>query len=206
MQNKTIGFIGLLAVALFVTAATLGGFQFENYDVLSQLISETAAIDAPYGKLLRWAGYVPSGILLTIFFLNANRCFVRSTPVKVGFIGLAIFYGLGTLVVGIFPCDAGCNKEFVDPSVSQLIHVATGMLTYLFVPPSLLLIGIGLRRSSKSLGRLAILSALISFSLFVVIIGNPETGLMGLWQRIIEGSFVIWTAFCASTILTSDND
>lgn len=200
MQNKGIALIGFLGVLLFVSAATLGGFQFENYDVLSQLISETAAVDAPYGKLLRWAGYIPSGILLFIFFLAAIHCFQKNTAMAMGFVGLAIFYGLGTVVVGIFPCDAGCNKEFVDPSLSQFIHVAMGMLTYLFVPMSLLLVALGIRRTSPTLSNLAIACCVISYALFAVIAGNPESGLMGLWQRIIEGSFAFWTAACARFI------
>lgn len=201
MQNKAIAFTGLLAVILFVAAATLGGFQFDNYNPLSQLISETAAVDAPYGKLLRFAGYIPAGILLTVFYLLAIGCFPRRTVTTIGFIGLAIFYGIGTLLIGIFPCDAGCNKGFIDPSTSQLIHVAVGMLTYLFVPLSLLLIGFSLRRTDPKLSSVAIACALVAYALLAFIIITPETGLTGLWQRIIEGSFVVWTVTCAGSIL-----
>jgi len=62
---------------------------------------------------------------------------------KIGFCGLGIFYGIATIIVGLFPCDKGCNKELIDPSVLQVIHNLTGLLTYIFVPISIILIGVG---------------------------------------------------------------
>ena len=83
---------------------------------------------------------------------------------KIGFWGLGIFYGIATIIVGILPCDKGCNKEFIDPSVSQIIHNLTGLLTYLFVPISIIIIGVGLRKSKKyyGLSKIGITCGLIS--------------------------------------------
>ena len=140
MNNKTTFLIGIIGVSLFVVSSVLGGFLIENYNMASQLISESYAIDTEYGIILRIFGYIPSGILITLFCFLGVKYFQPSILIKIGFYGIGIFYGLATLVVGIFPCDSGCNKALIDPSFSQLIHNFTGLLTYLFVPFLMILI------------------------------------------------------------------
>ena len=194
MSNKLLFFTGILGVTFFGVASFLGGFQFEDYDPISQYISETMAVDMPYGKTLRFFGYIPSGILLTIFAFVAYKRFPKSNLTKFGFWGMGIFYGIATIVVGIFPCDKGCNKELVNPSVSQLIHNLTGLLTYLFVPISILMISVGLWKSKKyrGLSKIGIICIV-----FIGFLSDPLTNYAGLFQRIIEGIFIIWIIACS---------
>ena len=198
MSNKLRFFIGILGVTFFAVASFFGGFQFDNYDPISQLISETMAVDTPNGKILRYFGYIPSGILLTIFAFVGFKKLPKSNLTKIGFWGLGIFYGIATIVVGIFPCDKGCNKEFVDPSISQIIHNLTGILTYIFVPISIIIIGIGLRKSKnyQGLSKIGIISGIICI-VFVGLLSDPLTNYAGLFQRIIEGIFIIWIIACS---------
>ena len=205
MSNKLLFLIGILGVTFFGVASFLGGFQFDDYDPISQYISETMAIDTPYGKTLRFFGYIPSGILLTIFAFVGFKKFPKSNLTKIGFWGLGIFYGIATIVVGIFPCDKGCNKELVDPSISQIIHNLTGLLTYLFVPISILIIGVGLRKSKNHLGlsKIGIICALICIVFIGLLLSDPLTNYAGLFQRIIEGTFIIWIIACAIFIKRS---
>ena len=198
MTNKLLFWIGILGVTFFVVASILGGFQFEEYSPISQYISETMAVGTPYGKALRFFGYLPSGILVTIFAFGAPKKFPKSNLTKIGFWGLGIFYGIATIIVAIFPCDIGCNKELVDPSISQLIHNLTALLTYLFVPLSIIMIGIGLRKSKEysGLSKIGILSGLICF-VFIGFLSDPLTKYAGLFQRIIEGVFIIWIIACS---------
>ena len=156
------------------------------------------ATGTEYGKALRYYGYIPAGILLTLFALGAPRKFPKSIWLTIGFIGIALFYGVATLIVGFFPCDAGCNKELIDPSISQIIHNLTGALTYLFVPSCMILIGIGLLKfkNYKTLSLLSIIGGIICF-LFVGLLSDPLTAYAGLFQRIIEVLFVIWIVTCA---------
>ncbi len=174
----------------------------ENYSVTSQYISETYAIDTAYGMVLRTYGYIPSGMLLTLFALVASKKLPQAKLTKIGFYGLAVFYGLATVVVGFFPCDSGCNKQFIDPSVSQIIHNLTGFLTYIFVPVSMILIGIGLQKYPmyKTLSIQGITYGILSALFVSVLFANPNSAYMGLYQRIIESIFVIWIISCAFAI------
>jgi len=202
MRNKITFFIGILGVSLFVVSSIIGGILIENYSLTSQYISETYAIDTEYGLILRTFGFIPSGILLTIFCFLGFKYFQPSKLTKIGFYGLGIFYGLATVIVGFFPCDSGCNKEFIDPSISQVIHNLTGLLTYIFVPISIILIGIGLKQlpNYNRLSIQAITYGIISI-LFIYLLfsgSNPEYN--GLYQRIIETMFIIWIITCAIAI------
>nr|WP_321243242.1 DUF998 domain-containing protein [uncultured Psychroserpens sp.] len=202
MNHKSVFWIGILGVTFFVVASILGGFQFGNYNPISQYISETMAVDTPYGKALRFFGYIPSGILLTLFSFEAFKKFPKSSLTKIGFLGLAVFYGIATIVVGIFPCDTGCNKELIDPSMSQLIHNLTGLLTYLFVPISIITIGFGLRQTKAfdGLSKIAFLCGLISIVFVGVLVFDALPQYAGLFQRIIEVTFIIWVIASAMRI------
>jgi hypothetical protein len=197
--------IGILGVSLFAVASFLGGFQFENYDPISQYISETMAVGTPYGETLRLYGYIPSGILLTLFGFNAFKKFPKSSLTKIGFWGFGIFYGIATIVVGVFPCDQGCNKELIDPSISQIIHNLTGFLTYVFVPISILIVSIGLRNSKNflKLSTIGFICGLFSIVFVGLLISDPSTNYAGLFQRIIESIFIIWIIACAFNIKKS---
>ncbi|MFT4697876.1 MAG: hypothetical protein ACI9SJ_001007 [Flavobacteriaceae bacterium] len=205
MSNKLLFLIGILGVSLFAVASFLGGFQFENYDPISQYISETMAVGTPYGETLRLYGYIPSGILLTLFGFNAFKKFPKSSLTKIGFWGFGIFYGIATIVVGVFPCDQGCNKELIDPSISQIIHNLTGFLTYVFVPISILIVSIGLRNSKNflKLSTIGFICGLFSIVFVGLLISDPSTNYAGLFQRIIESIFIIWIIACAFNIKKS---
>jgi hypothetical protein len=149
MTNKSTFLIGIIGVSLFLLPSIVGGILINNYSLTSQLISESYAIDAEYGIFLRAFGYIPSGILISLFCFLGFKHFQPSKLTKIGFYGLGIFYGLATIIVGLFPCDSGCNKEFIDPSISQAIHNLTGLLTYIFVPISIIVIGVGLKKLSN---------------------------------------------------------
>ncbi|MEM9675381.1 MAG: DUF998 domain-containing protein [Cyclobacteriaceae bacterium] len=199
MNGKVISFIGILGVGLFVTASLAGGLLLENYSFISQYISESYAIDTEYGLVLRTFGYIPSGILITTFCLLAYRKFPPTSPTKAGFYGLSIFYGIATVITGFFPCDSGCNPDLVNPSVAQLIHNLAGILTYSFAPISIILIGLGLKRS-PGYNRLSLQAMAYgggSILLVILLLSDPTSAYIGLIQRMIEALFVLWVVTCA---------
>ena len=67
MSRAQTCWAGISGVGLFVVTCVLGGWQFEEYSHISQYISETYAMGTPHGKLLRFLGFIPSGLLLATF-------------------------------------------------------------------------------------------------------------------------------------------
>ena len=117
MNYKTVSNLGFIGISLLLFTIVFGGLLIENYDFKNQFISESYAIDTEYGFFLRLFGYIPSGIIITLFYFLGEKYLEPNLIVKIGLYGIGLFYGLGTTVTGIFPCDTGCNKEL------SLIHI-----------------------------------------------------------------------------------
>jgi len=202
MSNNFIFLTGILGVGLFVTSSIIGGLLIENYSITVQYISETYAIDTEYGVGLRSLGFIPSGILITIFAFLGFKKFPPSSLTKIGFYGLGVFYGIATIIAAIFPCDSGCNKEFIDPSISQIIHNLIGFLTYMFVPISIILIGFGLKQTPKynRLSIQAISYGVVSILFVYLLITDSNSEYIGLYQRMVETVFIIWIITCSIAI------
>jgi hypothetical protein len=172
----------------------------ENYSHLSQLISESYAIGTPYGVWLRYFGFIPSGICLFLFSIMAIQQLPKSGNTTIALAGIGIFYGLGTVVVSIFPCSEGCETAVADPVLSQMIHNLSGMLTYLVVPVCLIVLGNAARtwpnaRNVATTGIICGLTAIIFVALLTINIHSPYTG---LYQRIVEGSILLFILITAN--------
>lgn len=141
MSKLSVSVIGLLGVALFVIAAVVGALIIPGYSQLSQYLSESYAIDTKYGIYLRLLGYIPSGILILLFCFLAVTRLPKSKTCSFALKGIGLLYGGGTMLTAIFPCDSGCNKEMINPSIAQLIHSVSGLVTYITVPFLVLLLG-----------------------------------------------------------------
>ena len=200
MNNKTVSNLGFIGVSLLIFTLIFGGLLIKNYDITNQFISESYAIDTKHGFFLRLLGYIPSGIIIALFCFLGEKYLDSKLVVKIGFYGIGIFYGLGTTVTGIFPCDSGCNKELLNLSSSQIIHNIAALLMYLFVPFLIILIGLAIRKKRH---RFSIQSTMLGlFSLiFVYLFGSELLGeYVGLYQRIIEIIFALWIILCSVEI------
>ena len=195
---------GFLGVLFFLSSAILGGLQFSEYSHISQLISESYAIGTAYGLQLRYLGFLPSGIFIAAFAFYAASVLPKSTFSKLGFTGLGLFYGIATIMVSLFPCDKGCNKEFIDPSLSQLIHNLTGLFTYIIVPISLVILGIAAKKwaNGKYLARLGIVCGLTAILFVGILSSDLQSKFIGLYQRIIESSVLVWIVACSFYLRT----
>ncbi|MDC2975172.1 DUF998 domain-containing protein [Bacteroidota bacterium] len=200
MSNKTVSNLGLIGVSLLIFTLIFGGLLIENYDITNQFISESYAIDTKHGVSLRLLGYIPSGIIIALFCFLGEKYLDPKLVVKIGFYGIGIFYGLGTTVTGIFPCDSGCNKELLNLSSSQIIHNIAALLMYLFVPFLIILIGLAIRKTRHWFSIQSVILGLSS-SILVYLFGSDLLGkYVGLYQRIIEIIFALWIILCSVEI------
>jgi hypothetical protein len=200
--SKTF-FTGIAGVLLFVLTTIIAGILHPGYNYMSQFISELYAVDAPNADFIRYFLYIPSGFLLFLFAVFAIKETEKSVLATLGFLGVGIGYGLGTVICGFFNCDTGCNPDFVNPGISQLIHNLTGFLTYLVVPPSIGLVAITSRKwkNAASFSNSGFILAALSFCFFILLNANLQSPYKGLIQRIIEGSILLWIALCSLYVL-----
>lgn len=200
-MSKTITFwLGILGVLFFTVPAVIGGLQFEQYSPISQFISETYATGTPWGNQLSYLGYIPSGAMMALFGFFAPNYVPKSKLIKIAFWLFAIFYGLGTIVVAIFRCDEGCNRELINPSTSQIIHNIAGGLAYLIVPFAIIAIGVKAKywSGSKSYANITLVCGAITLIFAWLVMVSFNGSYVGLYQRLAEGSVLFWvirTAF-----------
>ena len=200
MSRTATYWLGIFGALFFIIAGIIGGFQFEEYSHMSQFLSETYATGTPWGNKLSYFGYMPSGAMIALFAFFAPKYLPKSKLIKIAFWLFAIFYGLGTIIVSIFRCDEGCNRDLIDPSISQIIHNISGGLTYLIVPFVVIAIGFKAKSwvNSKSYSMLAIVCGFIALIFAWLMMADPNGPHIGLYQRLVEGSILFWvirTAF-----------
>jgi Protein of unknown function (DUF998) len=193
MTKSTVSNIGITGVALFVIAAICGAMLIPGYSQVSQFISESYAIDTKYGIYLRMLGYIPSGVLMLLFCFLAELHLPKSKKTSVALKGIGLFYGAGTILTSIFPCDSGCNNEMVDPSVAQLIHSISGLFTYITVPFFIIMLGFAAVKwkNSKNTGKLILFCGFLSFVFAVLFFTQLNSPHGGLIQRLLEGSILL---------------
>lgn len=198
MNQSKAAIAGFIGVGLFLLTTLIGGLLHPNYNHFSQFISELYAVQAPNSDALRFIGYIPSGLLFIIFATFAIIETPKSVLTKLGFMGVGFGYGIGTIICGIFICDIGCNPEFINPSLSQIIHNSMGFLTYLMVPFSILLIAITSSKwaNASSFSKISYFLSLNSFVFVVILNSNLNSSFKGLFQRIIEISILLWILSC----------
>lgn len=204
MARSLTCWAGISGVALFVITCVLAGRQVEGYSHVSQYISESYARGTPHGEMLRFAGFTPAGLLIAVFAWRARWLVPRSAVAQMGFLILGIFYGLGTVVCRVFPCDPGCGRlSSGNVSASPLIHPLAGLLTYLTVSFALLALA-GPARQWPGGKRIAAAGftcgaiALGGASLFLTHTNSPVAGLV---QRITEAAVLAWIVICALSLV-----
>lgn len=202
MTRKVTYWSGVIGVLLFVIAVVLGGLQFESYSHISQFISESYAFGTPYGEQLRYFAYIPCGICFFLFGLFASRFLPNIPSTKLQFNLFAIFYGIGTIVVSVFPCDEGCNLDWSNVSLSQMIHNIAGALVYLIVPITIVWIGLKSKawQNMKQFSKSTLLLGTVAFLFSLLLFALPESDFIGLIQRIIEGAILLWILFSCNYI------
>ena len=191
---------GFFGTACFLVASGLGGLQFAHYSHISQTLSETYAAGTPWGAPLRFLLLSPSAVFFSVFSLLAVRELPGSRLATVGFYGVALFYGILVVVSYIFfPCDEGCPVETPHVSLSQWIHNAIALLCYIFLPLSLLTLGVAARTWERaayvSFG--GIIAGLISMTFMIVFLSEALPDFDGIFQRIVEASALSWISLCS---------
>lgn len=187
-------FMALLSVGCFAVVTLFvvwAAALTPNYSHVSQLISELGATDAPYALFVRVAGFLPAGLLLLAFIALAFRAIPRSRPVSLSLFGLALYAG-GYLVAAAFPCDAGCRPA--EPSTSQLIHNAGGLVGYLIAPVFLFTLARAARRWPGATRLSAAGYVASAVALVALLTLSPSSDSVGLSQRALEVAVLGWVA------------
>jgi len=188
-SNRSFALTSVACAVVILLLTVLGGALTPGYSHLSMYISELGARGAPLEWPVRFAGFLPAGLLMLGFCAFAFKALPRSWRVTLCLLGLAL-YAMGYLVAVVFPCDLGCRPP--EPSLSQLIHNFAGLLGYLFAPLLLLVLAREARHWNGASGLVVpgYLAALLAFVGLLTL--TPESPWAGLSQRAIEAAVLLW--------------
>ena len=196
MKKQFSFWSGIFGAFLFTVASILGGLGIEGYNPINQYISESYATGMPNAVIWQYF-FIISGIFLFFFGIVTAKCFPKRSSIRVWFFIFAVFYGIGTLLTGIFPCDIGCVMDPENPSLSQFIHNTAGTFTYTVVPFCILFLSyaFGKLKGAKKLSIFSIICGTLSLLFVVLLFNDPEGPYKGLFQRVIEASILSWIIY-----------
>ena len=105
--GRVLALIVAIGVVLYVALTFLLGWMWEGYDPIRDTQSELGAVDSPYRTWMNIGGFMGLGVVI-LCFAAAYHLLLRDGIAKTIATALVMVAGVGMIVVGFFPCDAGC--------------------------------------------------------------------------------------------------
>lgn len=181
---------GLIAPILWMGLIAAGDVSRPDIDPVTDFISELGERGSPTEAVLRYGGFIFTGLL----YLGFAAALPASSPMWKAVIVAAFVAldGLGRAGAGVYPCDPGCVGASRDQELHRLfatIGFCSGILAALAS-------GILYRRwLDASIGLLTTV-----FLLLMTWEENPIHA-EGLWERLATGALSVWLFLFARSVL-----
>lgn len=201
MARKVLLVCGVLAAVLYGVMIT--AIRYEGYHPLSQTVSELSAVGVPTRSLFMVLGAVYEGLLVA-FGVGLWRSAGGRRALR---LAGALVVGLGLLGL-VWPFASMSQRDVLAAGgggAADTLHLVLVALTVLAV-----LVSIG--AASTAFGRPFLLYSLATLLVLLVsgtvtsvaaprVQANLPTPLLGLWERINIGVFLLWMAVLAVRLL-----
>ena len=204
-QMRILLLCGIFSSAFYIFLNILAVLLYRGYNAASQTVSELSAIDAPTRPL--WVGFIiVYSLLLLAFGWGVWLSGTARRPLRA--VGVFILiHG----VVGFFwpPMHQRQVLAAGGGTLTDSLHIAFALIT---VPLMMLQIGYG----AAAFGNRFRIYSVITLAILVVFgfltsLDAPEmaknlpTPLMGIWERINIGVYMIWIIVLALCLLKTDH-
>jgi len=199
MIQKMLLIFGIFSSLLYALMNIFIPMRWEEYNSVSQTVSELSAIGAPTRQV-----WITLGLIYTLLFIafgwGVRSMAPSSRPLR-GVAGLIIVYGIISLAWPLAPMHLR-GAEF---SLTDSMHIALGFITILIM---LFIMGFGAAVFEKSFRFYSILS-IIAFLTSGILTGieapriaeNLPTPWIGIWERLSIGIFLVWIVLFAIKLL-----
>ena len=179
--RRALALVGVVGPVGYLVLVTVLGMLWDGYDPVRDTQSELGAVNAPHGTVMNLAGFMALGACI-LAFAAAYWLLLASSWAKLLATGLLVLAGVGMVVVGFFPCDAGC----VDVTVIGRLHSPFSMPGAVGLPAAVMVSALVFRRD----GRFGVAWQVVSFWLgLATLVSGPLIaaelvgGVNGLVQR-----------------------
>lgn len=114
---RALAIVGTAGPVAYIVLTIVLGLLWDGYNPLRDTQSELGAVDSPYQHVMNIGGLMGLGVWI-LAFAGAYAMVLRWIWVKTLVVLLLVVAGVGMIVVGFFPCDAGC----VDVTRTGRLH------------------------------------------------------------------------------------
>lgn len=202
--QETLVVAGLLSSVVYVAFDLVAAARYPGYSLVNQAISELSAIGAPTAAF--WARMGPIyGVLFVAFAIGVLRASPGNRALRTaGWIMLA-FVAWGTLWP-LFPM----HQRGTETTSTDLGHIVLGVGSSVLIVG---FIGSGVFALGRRFGAWSIASALVYIVTFIgtlayvsrIAAGAP-TPWLGLVERVMIYSYLLWVAALAVALLRRDRE
>jgi uncharacterized protein DUF998 len=205
-MQKTLLVCGILSSLLYVTVNIIVAMQWKAYDSASQTVSELSAIGAPTRTL--WMVLVtPYTLLMIAFASGVWKSAGDNRRLRIAG-GLMIVYGALGILWPFAPMHLRETLAAGGGTFSDTMHIALAIVTQLIY-----LLALGF--AAASLGKKFRIYSIATFLVLLVfgiltfldspgIATNQPTPLIGVWERINIGVFLLWVVVLATILLRAE--
>ncbi|MBP5986659.1 MAG: DUF998 domain-containing protein [Azonexus sp.] len=200
-------FCGILAPLLWAAMIVAVGELRPGFDHVGQYISELAERGSANAGLMRYGGFVASGLLHIAYaaaFYAALRGRTERRRLILLVAVLIALNGLGRIGAGLFACAPGCAAP-EDPV--QRLHSQAATVAFLAIAAAALF-GSMLFRSARGMQALGLYSLATGIAglLFLGLMSAGEVARVGLYERLASGILSLWVLVTALRLATRGNE
>jgi hypothetical protein len=197
---------GILSSVLYAAITVLVPMQWDAYDSMSQTVSELSAVNAPT-RMLWLVLSTPYTILMIAFAVGVWRSAGANRHLRVAGI-LLITYGLLGILWPFAPMHLRETLAAGGSTFSDTLHLALGAVTELIYLTALAIAAFAFGKVFR-IYSFATFLALLVFGVLTFldapgVARNEPTPLIGLWERINIGVFLLWVVVLALQLLRNE--
>ena len=183
---------GMVAPVLWAAAIIFCGSLRPEYSHLTQYVSELGERGSTTEQMIRYAGFVPTGLMHVAFAAMLYVAFKGERLAGVAATLLAI-NGLARIGAGIFPCELGCAGPRI--LLSQKLHSFSSGVGFFALIGASVLWGVILRRCARlrRLGAYSVVSGVLGLLFLALMLWSAERRTAtGLYERLSTGVLSLW--------------
>lgn len=206
MARKFLLLCGILSSLLYAALNVVVPMQWPAYHSASQTVSELSAIGAPTRTLWIWL-CSPYTLLMLAFAWGVWLSAKNNRPLRIAGILMIAYAALG-FIWPFAPMHLRETLAAGGATFSDTLHIALGAVTEV-----LYLLALGF--AAAAFGRAFRIYSIITFIVLLVfgtltfldapLVGkNQLTPLIGVWERINIGVFLLWVVVLAAILLQQE--
>lgn len=181
----------MLAPLLWGSVIVFCGTLRPGYSHFAQYISELGERGSSTELLMRYAGFVPTGLMHVAFAATLALAFRSSRSGVLAAILLGV-NGLARIGAGFFPCEIGCEET---GSLGQRMHSLSAGVGFLALVVSAVLWSVVFRRTRdmQSLTAYSVASGALGLAFLLLMVWSVEQeSARGLFERLSSGVLSLW--------------